>query len=297
MINLEHLTIFIASAEQGSFSAAAKYLGRSISSVSMCISNLETDLNVTLFDRSRKHPTLTPAGERLFSHAQTLLRQASRLDSIVQDLNESVEESFTIGIGELVPMSVIEERIAKTIRQFPNTKFRLVRGARTDLQNKFESKELDVLIRSQSAGVDTEADFFLFDVIDMVPVCSPDSELADKEIVDNESLIATRQLICESLYENQMLKIEGTVSTDIMLVSSMSDLIRMVEQDIGWAFVSRDEAEERVELGQLKIFTPEFAIARRGVALDFLVKPSSSLGPVAHFIKAQFAKRSKDNDR
>lgn len=289
MINLEHLVIFVASAEQGSFSAAARALGRSISSVSMCISNLEADLNVTLFDRSRKHPTLTSAGERLFTHAQTLLRQAHRLDSVVKDVNESVEETFSIGLGELVPISLVEDRLAKTIRQYPNTQFKVVRGVRKALQEQFESDELQVLIRAQSAGVDTEADFYQFETADIVCVCSPDSELADLEIVDNESLIATRQLICESMYENPMLKIEAILSNDTMLVSSMTDMIRLVEQDIGWAFIPKEEAEERIQSGGLKVIQPEFAISTRGIALDFVIKPNQT-GPIAHFIKAEFTK-------
>ncbi|WP_163130629.1 LysR family transcriptional regulator [Agarivorans sp. Alg241-V36] len=292
MINLEHMVIFVASAEEGSFSAAARALKKSISSVSMCISNLEDELNVQLFDRSRKHPTLTPAGERLLTHAQTILRQARRLDSVVQDVNDSVEESFAIGIGELVPMGLVEERIAKTIRQYPNTKFKIERGRRDELQEKFESGQLQVLLRSQSAGVDTEADFYQFDVVDMVCVCSPDSALADLELVDNESLIATRQIICESMYENPMLQIEATLSNDIMLVSSISDMIQLVEQDIGWAFIPQVEAEERMKFGGLTIFKPEFAITSRGIALDFLIKPSHELGPVAHYLKAQFTHAS-----
>ncbi|MEZ9925528.1 LysR family transcriptional regulator [Vibrio breoganii] len=293
MINLEHLVVFIASAEHGSFSAAARALNRSVSGISMCISNLEADLNVTLFDRSKKHPTLTPAGERLSSQAQTLIRQANRLDSIVQDLNESIEEDFAIGIGELVPMEIVEERIAKTIRKFPNTNFRIVRGTRAYLQHKFEAGELQALVRAQSAGIDTDADFYLFEVIEMVAVCSPDSELADMDVVDNESLITTRQIISESMYSNRMLNIEATVSTDIMLVSSTHDLIRMVEQDIGWAFVSRVEAEPRVEAGELMIFIPEFAVANRGIALDFIIKPKAHAGPVAQFITSQFAAQPK----
>ncbi|GLP96303.1 LysR family transcriptional regulator [Paraferrimonas sedimenticola] len=290
MINLDHLVIFITAVEQGSFSGASRALKRSVSNVSTSISNLESDLNVTLFDRSKKYPTLTPGGERLFSHAQTLLRQAARLDHIAQDVNNSVEEQFNIGVGEEVPMSLIEERIAKTIRQFPNTKFRLVRDSRDQLQSRFESGELDVLIRVE-AGLETDADFYTFEIFDMVPVCSPDSALADGEIVANELMIASRQLICESLFDNDMLRAEVTLATDVMLVSAMSDLIKMVEQDIGWAYISLIEAEDRAAAGTLKIITPEYSLINRGAALDFCIMPANQLGPVAQFIKSQFTEK------
>lgn len=48
--SIEQLQAFVASAEQGSFSAAARHLGKAQSVVSAAIANLEADLNLSLFD-------------------------------------------------------------------------------------------------------------------------------------------------------------------------------------------------------------------------------------------------------
>ncbi|MCS6036963.1 LysR family transcriptional regulator [Klebsiella pneumoniae subsp. pneumoniae] len=48
----------------GSFSAAARRLRKSQSTISTAIANLEADLGVTLFDRATRQPTLTPQGSR-----------------------------------------------------------------------------------------------------------------------------------------------------------------------------------------------------------------------------------------
>ncbi|MEK8074141.1 helix-turn-helix domain-containing protein [Rhodococcoides navarretei] len=50
-INQEQLFMFQAVMETGSFSAAARKLGKVPSAVSMSIANLEIDLNLTLFER------------------------------------------------------------------------------------------------------------------------------------------------------------------------------------------------------------------------------------------------------
>ena len=60
----EALTAFVETVSTGSFSAAARRLRKSQSTVSTAIANLEADLGVTLFDRSSRHPVLTPEGER-----------------------------------------------------------------------------------------------------------------------------------------------------------------------------------------------------------------------------------------
>jgi len=64
--SLDHLRTFLAVVEEGSFNAAARKLGRAISVVSYAIAQLETQLDVRLFDRegSRK-PQLTEAGRAL----------------------------------------------------------------------------------------------------------------------------------------------------------------------------------------------------------------------------------------
>ncbi|ELU07149.1 hypothetical protein CAPTEDRAFT_119712, partial [Capitella teleta] len=63
------LITFVAVAEKGSFSAAARSLGKAQSGVSTTISNLEIDLGVELFDRTHRTPELTPAGRALLREA------------------------------------------------------------------------------------------------------------------------------------------------------------------------------------------------------------------------------------
>jgi len=55
-INQEQLLMFQAVMETGSFSAAARKLGKVPSAVSMSIANLEIDLNLTLFERKGREP-------------------------------------------------------------------------------------------------------------------------------------------------------------------------------------------------------------------------------------------------
>ena len=63
--SLEQLKILLAAAESGSFSAAARKLGKAQSVVSSAIANLEIDLGLALFDRSGRYPQLTEAGARM----------------------------------------------------------------------------------------------------------------------------------------------------------------------------------------------------------------------------------------
>ena len=71
---LDQLRQFVLTADSGSFSEAARRLGRAQSAVSTAIGLLEADLGVELFDRSRRNAQPTDAGALLLLEARELLR-------------------------------------------------------------------------------------------------------------------------------------------------------------------------------------------------------------------------------
>src|SRR5712664_3086422 len=72
-VSLDQLRVFIAAAEEGSFSAAGRRLRRAQSLVSQTVSDLEGQLNVKLFDRAKKYPRLTIAGQALLHEANAVV--------------------------------------------------------------------------------------------------------------------------------------------------------------------------------------------------------------------------------
>src|SRR5215218_6049263 len=68
---LNLLESFIASAQMGSFSAAARRLGLTPAAVSKSVARLETGLGVRLFQRSTRSLRLTTEGERLYQQVRT----------------------------------------------------------------------------------------------------------------------------------------------------------------------------------------------------------------------------------
>ena len=86
----EALTAFEA-VDSGSFSAAARRLRKSQSTISTAIANLEADLGVTLFDRATRQPTLTPQGEQVLSYVKAILAASERLDELAVSLSGETE--------------------------------------------------------------------------------------------------------------------------------------------------------------------------------------------------------------
>ena len=75
-VTLWGIEVFLAAAEEGAISAAARRLAVSPSAVSQQLTGLETALGAALLDRSTRPMAVTPAGAMFRRHAQTILNAA-----------------------------------------------------------------------------------------------------------------------------------------------------------------------------------------------------------------------------
>ncbi len=78
----EALMAFVETVSCGSFSAAARRLRKSQSTISTAIAHLEADLGFSLFDLSSRQPVLTEEGKRVLSYVQAILSASDRLDEV-----------------------------------------------------------------------------------------------------------------------------------------------------------------------------------------------------------------------
>ena len=124
-VTLDQLRIFIAAAEQGSFSAAGRKLGRAQSVVSQTLANLEGQLGVTLFDRSARYPTLTEEGRALLQNARGVADQMDGLKARAKTLREGLEPELSLSIDVMYPMSELTEAVDSFRDAFPHTPLRL----------------------------------------------------------------------------------------------------------------------------------------------------------------------------
>ncbi|MHC9037302.1 LysR family transcriptional regulator, partial [Cobetia marina] len=142
---LEQLTTLRCVAETGSFSAAARRLGRAQSAVSTAIANLEMDLGCELFDRTPRTPILTPAGKALLHEANSVLVQCQRLEARARTLSEGLEASLTLAIDEaLVEMPPVMEVLEKMAVQYPTLTLNLLNGAQDEVARWVEQHEANL---------------------------------------------------------------------------------------------------------------------------------------------------------
>src|SRR2546427_1786862 len=87
-MDLNALKIFLAVAQERSFSRAAAKVHRTQPAVSQAVRRLELDLGEQLFDRSSKNGTLTEAGRMLQNYGERLVRMAEETEHAVRELRD-----------------------------------------------------------------------------------------------------------------------------------------------------------------------------------------------------------------
>jgi DNA-binding transcriptional LysR family regulator len=98
-MELRHLRYFVAVAEEGGFSRAARRLHVVQPTLSMQIRDLENELGGPLFDRGARRTRLTPAGQALLAEARQVLAQAERARTAARLALRGDTGSVRIGVA------------------------------------------------------------------------------------------------------------------------------------------------------------------------------------------------------
>lgn len=119
-MKLSQLRILVAVAEQDTFSEAALHLDMSQSAVSHSISALEEHLGVVLFSRGRYGARLTPVGDRIVSHARTILQQADAIAKEAELARGLQGGQVRIASFRSVAIHLLPDAIAEFRQRHPN---------------------------------------------------------------------------------------------------------------------------------------------------------------------------------
>jgi DNA-binding transcriptional LysR family regulator len=120
-VTLDQMRVLIAAVETGSFSGAARRLGRVQSAISQAVNTLENALGVALFDRSGKTPVLTEAGEVIVKDARRLIEDAKAMRSRAASIAAEAEPELTLAVDAFFPNHLLMASLKALSKEFPLT--------------------------------------------------------------------------------------------------------------------------------------------------------------------------------
>jgi DNA-binding transcriptional LysR family regulator len=147
-MDLHHLRHFLAVAEELHFGRAAKRLGMSQPPLSQSIQRLETSLGATLFDRSRQHVVLTPAGRALLPEARGLLAQVEQAERLVRRVAEGNLARLRVAFVPWSLVRALPRALRAFHRQWPGVEARLYERASRQQVASLRAGEIDLAIVS-----------------------------------------------------------------------------------------------------------------------------------------------------
>ena len=144
-MNIRQLETFYWIARLGTFSAAAERLHTSQANVSARIRELESELDVTLFDRIGRHVQLTLKGRELLGHAEKVVADAAKL-RLAAGKPDMVQGVVKIGVGEVIAARSLVAMINELKRFFPGLDVEFDVDLNANLKHKLERGGIDLAV-------------------------------------------------------------------------------------------------------------------------------------------------------
>ena len=176
---LDQLQVFLAVADTGSFSAASRSLNRAQSVISYMIGNLETQLDVSLFERTgARQPKLTDAGNAMLADARRIVADLQVMRARAKGMKQGLEAEVSVAISVMVPTEAMVGVLRQFRDQFPSVALRLDVGELGSVMDLVMSGHSAIGIGGAVIRQDDSLAIERIGHTFMLPVASPDHPLA-----------------------------------------------------------------------------------------------------------------------
>ena len=266
-MNLNHLAIFHAVAEEGSVTRAAERLRISQPAVSKSLRDLERSLGMALFHRLSKGVALTEAGEILRGYARQIFELESQAGRALSELHSLERGRLAIGASTTIGVYLLPEVCARFRAAFPGIEVHLEIANTTQIQRRLLRNELDLaLTEGFLAAPEIQAEILGHDEI----VCiappghallreksPPVARLLREPLLWREAGSGTRAVVEQALAEL------GLSAPALLSLGSTEAIKRTVAAGTGFAFVSRLTVERELQSGTLALLSlADFTVRR-----------------------------------
>jgi DNA-binding transcriptional LysR family regulator len=123
--DLNHLAVFVAVAQAGSFTGAARALGVPKSTISRAIAGLEDAMGVRLVHRTTRHVALSTTGAALYDRAAAPLAQLRASFGELPDLEDEPSGDLRITAPVDVAAALLSDVVARFTARYPGIRIDL----------------------------------------------------------------------------------------------------------------------------------------------------------------------------
>jgi len=251
-LTLDQLRVFVAVAEEGSFSGAARRLGRVHSGLSQAVGVLEDQLGVAVFDRAGKTPRLSEAGAALLVDARRLLAEAAALKARAAALGDGLEPELTLAVDGYFPAEVLMASITALGEAFPLLPVSIFTEGLGGAEQRLRDGVVRLAIYAlQLTGAKDLPSRHLTEV-EMVPVVAPGHPLAAIEGPMTVELLQPHvQLVLTDRTPLTHNTTGGILGTRIWRFADLATRLDYLLAGFGWCYMPVHRVERLLAEGRL----------------------------------------------
>lgn len=151
-LTIRQFRAFLAVADLRSFTAASKYLCITQGAVSGLINEMESQMEVSLFDRTSRVVKLSPDGEKFLPAAMRVVEEFQRAENYARDLKEIKKSLVRVVGAPLIACAFLPQIIHAFKRQHPHTHVQLIDKPMSQLQKSIMLEKPILVSAGAAAG-------------------------------------------------------------------------------------------------------------------------------------------------
>ncbi|MBU9370299.1 LysR family transcriptional regulator [Burkholderia multivorans] len=282
MLTSDHIDMLLTVIDKGSFSAAARALGRTPSAISMAIANLEAELDLVLFDRGTREPTPTAAMAALLPDARAIAERLHALRAHAQHLSEGVEDTLRLGLAAEVDGAPVARALAAVSATYPALAVSIVTAPQDAIVDALHRGAVDLCVAYGGVDLHPQEQIHALWTETLVAVATPThpliAEAAHPEAI--EQLSGFRQIVIADP-DRPLTDVRPVIGNRTWKVTDMATAIALVKAGHGWA--NLPESAIGAHVAARELVPLRFANIRNGLPLPvYLRRPKhTGLGKAA----------------
>jgi len=296
------LEMFVAVVEEGSVRGASERVFRTQPAVSIAVSKLEREFEVSLFDRSKRHEyRLTQAGEALYAQAQRMLRLRTETISAIEDIRNLRLGRLRIGANESVSLHLLPKLAQCFLAEYSGIRIEVTCERSQSLLRDLKDRNLDLALLSfEPEDGDLDARFIVQD--ELVLITGPTHAFASKRRIQIQDLGEESLMVMDvsepspwhQKINQAFLQFKAPLRPTVEN-APIESIKKMVAIGMGVGFVPLMSVGEETARGELAVVEVDGFRVERSV---WLVRRRAVLSPAAKaFMQTSVAFRERLRER
>ena len=254
----QRLQVFVTVAKKQNFSRAAEEHHMSQPAVSQYIHALEESIGTRLLERTNKYVHLNKAGEIVYHHAKEILGLYTKMQNLVDDLENKASGPLAIGASYTFGEYVLPRIIANLQAMYPDIQPTVTIGNTAKIADLVASHQLDIgIVEGHFNDAQLIAEEFSED--SMVIVASPEHGLVLKKTrvaitdLENETWIVREHGSGTREATEKLFQLFEITPAKLMQFSSTQSIKVSAEAGLGISLLSQWAIQKELKNGDLKI--------------------------------------------